>query len=108
MTAQTASQTIDLTTASRNAFPEKYPVDSWTPENWYKEVLNLPLVDAADRDAIERNLRLQRGWRWNLIPLFILGFVLVDLVVLELLRSRRSRGTYDGLAATGEKGYEHK
>ncbi|KAK0723155.1 hypothetical protein B0T26DRAFT_643240 [Lasiosphaeria miniovina] len=101
VTAQTAGQAIDLAVASRNSAPAHYPDDSWTPENWYDAVLGLPLTDDADRDAIARALRLMRGWRFNLIPLFVLGFVLGALVVLEVLSGRKPRGRY-GKTASGD------
>jgi hypothetical protein len=75
--------------------------DSWTPENWYKQVLKLPLEEDMIRKAIRQNLRIQTGWRYNLIPLFIIGLVLVVLVVLEVLTTRKNRGRY-GRAASGE------
>jgi hypothetical protein len=77
--------------AERNPAPAKYPDDRWTPENWYAAVLKLPLVSPGDRGLISRNVRNMEAWRWNLIALFILGFALVVLVVLELLRLRKER-----------------
>jgi hypothetical protein len=52
-----------------------------------------------------------RGWRWNLIPLFILGFILAASVLLELWRARKDRKANDtsplmlateGIAAEGK------
>lgn len=94
VTHMTDKQTIDLALAASNAFPAKYPKDSWTPETWYSAVLKLPLAKDSDRHLIEKSLVFIRGWRYNLIAMFILGFVLVVLVVQELRRSKRSRGMY--------------
>ncbi|KAK3387201.1 hypothetical protein B0H63DRAFT_152617 [Podospora didyma] len=102
VTATTANQTIDLSVASRNAAPAKYPDNDWTPENWFIAMLALPLVYEADRNAINYNLRLMRGWRYNIIPLFLLGFVLIDLVILEILRVRKSKGGMYGRTASGD------
>ncbi|KAK3321454.1 hypothetical protein B0T19DRAFT_445213 [Cercophora scortea] len=100
VTAQTANQAIDVGLAQRTT-PAKYNDGrDWTPENWYLAVLDLPLVSGDDRDVIARNVRLMRGWRFNIIPLFVLGFVLMDLVVLEVLRLQKSRGY--GRAATSD------
>ena len=77
--------------AEKNPAPAKYPDDRWTPENWYAAVLELPLVSQGDRRLISGNMRYMEAWRWNLIALFILGFALVVLVVLELLRLRKER-----------------
>lgn len=93
--SRTGKQVIDVAVAAQNAFPKKYPLDSWTPENWYKEVLNIPLVDDRDRTVIAYNLRIMRGWKYNLIAFFLVGFVLTGLVVAENLRSRRRGAKYD-------------
>jgi hypothetical protein len=85
----TGGQAIDLSVAQANPPPAKYPDDRWTPENWYAAVLDLPLVSGSQRKVISGNLTNMRAWRWNLIALFILGFVLLVLVALELLRLRR-------------------
>ena len=85
---------IDPASAALFPAPAKYPDGRWTPENWYAAVLELSLViSPEDQDVIARNLRLMRGWRWNLIPLSVLGVVLATLVMLELLRFRRERKT---------------
>ncbi|KAK3989843.1 hypothetical protein QBC44DRAFT_342322 [Cladorrhinum sp. PSN332] len=87
----TDNQMIIVRVAQINPFPTRYPLDRWTPENWYAAVLGLSLVDVRDRNGITTNLRLMRGWRWNTIPLFLLGFILAVLVVVEVIRSRRAR-----------------
>lgn len=89
LTAQTDDQTIDLAVAAANAQPLMYPLDNWTPENWFIAVLELPLAHDSDRSKIRNNLRLMRGWRWNLIPLFILGLTVACLAVWELIGGRR-------------------
>jgi hypothetical protein len=91
LTAQTDDQTINLTVAAANPEPLMYPLDKWTPENWFVAVLDLPLARDSDRSKISNNLRLMRGWRWNLIPLFILGVVVASLAVWELVGGRRWR-----------------
>ncbi|KAK0634919.1 hypothetical protein B0T17DRAFT_502515 [Bombardia bombarda] len=101
VTATTAGQSISLVLATDYQAPAKYPQDDWTPETWFSAVLNRPLVSQSDRDVIAHNLRLMRGWRLNIIPLFILGFVLMTLVIVEMVRMRKSRGTYGGAAAEG-------
>ncbi|KEF59207.1 uncharacterized protein A1O9_04051 [Exophiala aquamarina CBS 119918] len=89
LTAQTDDQTIDLAVAAANAQPLMYPLDNWTPENWFIAVLELPLAHDSDRNTIRKNLRLMRGWRWNLIPLFILGLTVASLAVWQLVGGRR-------------------
>ncbi|KAK5660769.1 hypothetical protein OQA88_12135 [Cercophora sp. LCS_1] len=97
--SKTGKQVIDLAEALRTAFPAKYDVDSWTPENWYKEVLNLPLTNAWERRWISYNLRIMRGWKYNLIALFVVGFILSTLVIVEQLRIRKSRIQYSRAAS---------
>ncbi|KIX91922.1 uncharacterized protein Z520_12358 [Fonsecaea multimorphosa CBS 102226] len=91
VTAQTDNQHINLAVAAANPEPKMYPLDNWTPENWFIAVLELPLAHASDRRDIRNNLRLMRGWRWNLIPLFILGVTVASLAVWELISGRRWR-----------------
>lgn len=50
-----------------------YPIGTWTPESWFNAVLKLDLVQDTDRGEIKTHLALLRGWRINLIPLFIMG-----------------------------------
>jgi hypothetical protein len=107
VTSTTNGQSIDLSVASANPDPTPYPLDSWTPETWYSAVLQLTLAAQDDRDTIGRYLHIMQAWRWNLIPMFVLGFILMDLVLLEIIRVRRSRGLY-GRAATKDNGEGHK
>jgi hypothetical protein len=88
-TSMTGGQAIDLGVAQANPPPAKYPDNRWTPENWYAAVLDLPLASDDQRRVISRNLTNMRSWRWNLIALFLLGFVLLVLVALEMFRLRR-------------------
>lgn len=84
-----AQGVIDYNVVKANPAPAHYPLGRWTPENWYDAVLALPLADYDNRRIIQSNVTVMRAWRWNLIPLFNLGFALLVLVVLELLRMRR-------------------
>lgn len=88
-TSMTGGQTIDLGVAEANPAPTRYPDGRWTPENWYAALLELPLVNPNNRRVISGNLGMMRGWRWNLVALFVLGFVLLVLVGLEVWRVRR-------------------
>ena len=101
VTEKTSGQSINLELLALNPYPIKYPVDDWTPENWYEQVLKLPLEEGLVPNAIRQNLRVQMGWRYNIIALFVVGLALVVLVVLEVLATRKNRGRY-GRAASGE------
>jgi hypothetical protein len=92
LTAQTNDQHIVLPVAQRFPEPQMYPLQDWTPENWFIAVLELDLALASDRRKINQQLRLMRGWKWNLIPLFILGLVVAGLAAREWLSSRAGMG----------------
>jgi len=94
VTEKTSGQSIDLKALALNHYPIKYMNDDWTPENWYKQVLKLPLEEGLVPKAIRQNLRVQMGWRYNLIALFIVASALVVLVVLEVLATRKHQGRY--------------
>ncbi|KAK4172542.1 hypothetical protein QBC36DRAFT_362453 [Triangularia setosa] len=80
----TSGQTIDLNVAKEYAYPLLYPDDRWTPETWFEAVLALPLENQRDEDVIRERLKLMRGWKWNTIPMFLLGLALAGLVVREV------------------------
>ncbi|KAK5219321.1 hypothetical protein LTR47_011539 [Exophiala xenobiotica] len=87
--AQTDNQSIELSVAEVHPDPQRYPVDKWTPDNWFKALLALPLAHDGDRGTLRYHLRLTSGWRWNLIPLFIVGAAVALLATSELVRERR-------------------
>lgn len=87
ITTSHAHQTIDLPTAAaldNRPYPNyvAYPLDAWTPENWFAAVLGqLQLVQPDQRDDIAAHLRVMRAWRWNLVPLFVVGVGLCVVAV---------------------------
>lgn len=94
VTHQTDGDRIDVnlaasTYAARDVavvFP--YPGGNWTPETWYKQVLTLGFVDRGEKGDIRTHVRLMEGWRWNLIPLFLLGGTVMAAAVTEWLERR--------------------
>ncbi|KAK3905348.1 hypothetical protein C8A05DRAFT_41679 [Staphylotrichum tortipilum] len=88
-TARTDDQAISVAVAMANPPPAAYPDGRWTPENWYSAVLDLPLLSADNRRVIGGHLSLMRAWRWNLLALFVLGFLLLVLVGWEMVRVRK-------------------
>ncbi|KAK5467173.1 hypothetical protein LTS15_000144 [Exophiala xenobiotica] len=87
--AQTDNQSIALSVAEAHPEPQMYPLDKWTPDNWFKALLTLPLAHDSDRGTLRYHLHLISGWRWNLIPLFIIGAAVALLATYELVRERR-------------------
>nr|POE63118.1 hypothetical protein CFP56_04021 [Quercus suber] len=105
ITAAHRNQSIDVALASsldNHPYPNfvAYPKDAWTPENWFSAVLQLDLPLASDRDDIRQHLVLMRGWRWNLIPMFLLGLAVCGLAVINALARRKAD-------ARGVKGSEY-
>lgn len=45
----------------------------WTIENWLNAVIQQEFIHDSDRHDIHRQLAIAKGWRINLVPLFILG-----------------------------------
>jgi hypothetical protein len=95
VTAATRGQSVDIATAAsldNRPYPNyvAYPKDDWTPETWFEAVLKLMLVDSSQRSDIEHHLTIMRAWKWNLIPLFLLGLTLSAVAVLEAWSERRN------------------
>jgi hypothetical protein len=98
ITHQTSSSRIDVSLAistyeNRNGavvFP--YPGDTWTPETWFKQVLKLGFVEEGEKGDIRTHVRLMEGWRFNLIPLFLLGGAVMGLAVVGWVGRRTGRG----------------
>ncbi|CAK3811693.1 hypothetical protein MYCFIDRAFT_210690 [Lecanosticta acicola] len=80
-----------------------YPMDKWTPELWFSAVLELSLRERSDRSDIRGHLRVMKGWRWNLIPMFILGLAVAVLAVMEAFVRRRQVSGRDEMAREAEK-----
>jgi hypothetical protein len=90
ITHETSGQTIDISNPNlQNTAP--YPLDSWTPQTWFGAVLDLPFVNEDDKNDARKHWRLMEGWKWNLIPLFLVEFAVVVVALLESLAYRRTR-----------------
>ena len=111
LTGKHAGQRIDEGVASQlgnRPYPDyvAYPLEFWTPENWFDAVLKLDLVEASDRGAIDLRVAVMRGWRYNLIPLFILGVAVSALAWWDASRRREDvrYGARDGELAMKQDG----
>jgi hypothetical protein len=85
-------QTIDVGVAETLKGVAKYPLDSWTPQNWFAALLELDIADEGVRRDIVSHLRVMRGWQYNLIPFFLVQLVETVLAVMDGLRWRKERG----------------
>jgi hypothetical protein len=88
-------QTIDIALAASldsRPYPNyvAYPKDDWTPETWFEAVLELTLVERSLRSDIEHHLTIMRAWKWNLIPLFLLGLAFSGVAILDAWMEMRN------------------
>jgi hypothetical protein len=95
VTNQTRGQTIDVALAASldsRPYPNyvAYPKDDWTPETWFEAVLELTLVEPSLRSDITDHLKIMRAWKWNLIPLFLLGAAFSGVAILDVWLERRN------------------
>jgi hypothetical protein len=88
VTNQTKGQSIDKAVAAQFQH-HAYPLDDWTPENWIKALLALPLTSDKDAKYLRGWLRVIEGWKWNLIPMFLIGLLVASLSVTMCVRQRR-------------------
>ena len=103
ITYQHDGQSIDVSLAStlnNRPYPDyhAYPLESWTPQNWFAAVLRLDLAKQSERSDIELHLVVMKVWKWNLIPLTVLGLIVVGLAFVEKsVRERRERRVLMGV-----------
>ena len=87
VTSQTKHQHI-LESAARSNVP--YSEQWWTPESWYKAVLELPLASEQHRHEISSAITRMEAWRWMLIPVFLVDILAFGITTLEMVRQRRT------------------
>ncbi|KAI7188543.1 hypothetical protein D0869_02720 [Hortaea werneckii] len=103
ITYQHDGQSIDVSLAStldNRPYPDyrAYPLESWTPQNWFAAVLRLDLAKQSERSDIELRLVVMKVWKWNLIPLTFFGLIVVGLAFVEKnVRERRERRVLMGV-----------
>lgn len=88
-----SGQTIDQSVARKldnRPYPDfvAYPLDTWGPENWFNAVRNLDLVHSSDRSNLDLKVSIMRGFRINLIPMFIIGAAVAVLAFWDAFRRR--------------------
>ncbi|KAK7192074.1 hypothetical protein PSPO01_01646 [Paraphaeosphaeria sporulosa] len=86
VTNETKHQHI-LESVARSNVP--YPEHWWTPENWYKAVLELPLASEQHRSSISSAVTHMVAWKWILIPIFLLDVLTFVITTVEMIRQRR-------------------
>lgn len=89
VTYQTTGRSIRVPIAANNQ-GKNYAEYQWTPETWFKAVLDLPLADPSKRDEISSKVTNMVAWRWILLPIFIIDIIAFSVTTLAWLRQRRS------------------
>ncbi|KAH8807294.1 hypothetical protein F5884DRAFT_856878 [Xylogone sp. PMI_703] len=87
ITNDTKGQSIDKNIAARFQ-SHAYPLDKWTPETWTKALLALPVTSSRDANYLRHWLRVMEGWKWNLIPMFIIN-ICVSVASVAVCLERR-------------------
>lgn len=86
VTNQTKHQTILSNLAHAG---ENYAANKWTPETWYKAVLDIPLVDESLKATFKSKIRNMEAWRWMLIPIFLTDIASLALAAIALIGARK-------------------
>ncbi|KAH8726526.1 hypothetical protein GQ44DRAFT_705778 [Phaeosphaeriaceae sp. PMI808] len=88
VTHQTAGQRIREPIAANNQ-GANYAEEKWTPETWFKAVLELPLAEAAQREEIETKVTNMVAWRWMLVPILIADIIAFGVTMQAWVGQRR-------------------
>jgi hypothetical protein len=102
VTYQTTGQHIRGPVAS-NTIGINYPEFNWTPETWFKAVLDLPLADEAQRTDMHGKVTIMVAWRWMLLPILLVDVVAFGFATMAWLEHRRSAGPRTNSANSIEK-----
>jgi hypothetical protein len=102
VTYQTTGQHIREPVAS-NTIGINYPEFQWTPETWFKAVLDLPLANEAKRNDIHDKVTNMVAWRWMLLPVFLVDVVAFGIAMIAWLKQRRGAGPRANSANSIEK-----
>ncbi|KAF2027191.1 hypothetical protein EK21DRAFT_72579 [Setomelanomma holmii] len=88
VTYQTNDQHIRAPVAANNQ-GVNYAEHKWTPETWFKAVLELPLTDSDKRDEIDSKVTNMVAWRWMLLPIFIVDIIAFGVTTMAWLKQRK-------------------
>ncbi|KAH7392408.1 hypothetical protein DE146DRAFT_766681 [Phaeosphaeria sp. MPI-PUGE-AT-0046c] len=102
VTNQTTGQSIRMPIAA-NTEGSNYAEFRWTPETWFKAVLDLPLADERRRNNIDSKVTNMVAWRWMLVPIFIVDVIAFGVTTWAWLKQRKNSTTRASSANTIEK-----
>ncbi|KAF2004012.1 hypothetical protein P154DRAFT_427492 [Amniculicola lignicola CBS 123094] len=94
VTNQTQGQSISSDIA-RNNIP--YPANKWTPETWFKAVLDLPLANEHQHNKISSRVNNMVAWRWMLIPIFLTDIAAFGIATWNLIKQRKGTRQTDSV-----------
>jgi hypothetical protein len=90
VTYQTWNQTISIPLAvALGQSPRPYPLNSWTPETWYRAVLRLSIADPSVAHTLRFHEHEMTAWRWWLLPYLLVNAFALGWTALHTLRQRR-------------------
>lgn len=97
VTYQTFNNTIDVAVAARIVDPldHQYPLDTWTPETWYRALQRLPIETGVD---IRTDYRAMVVWRWWILP-YLFVSASVCACTARVMFGARKQAKYHGLGA---------
>jgi hypothetical protein len=87
VTQRTRNQAITQAIAEANQ-DINYPVLEWTPETWFKAVLDTPLADSNQHDEIAAKVFNMTVWRWMLVPILVVDVVAWIVAALAVSKQR--------------------
>jgi hypothetical protein len=87
VTQRTRNQAISQAVAEVNQGID-YPALEWTPETWFKAVLDTPLEDRAQHDEIAAKVLSMTVWRWMLLPILVVDVAAWIVAALAVSKQR--------------------
>ncbi|KAL1969197.1 hypothetical protein VTN77DRAFT_451 [Rasamsonia byssochlamydoides] len=88
VTYQTRNQTISLPVAIGQS-PLPYQLNSWTPETWYRAVLQLSIADKSVADTLRFHYHEMAAWRWWILPYLLVSAFTLGCTAVHALQQRR-------------------
>jgi hypothetical protein len=87
VTQRTRNQAISQAVAEVNQ-GFNYPALEWTPETWFKAVLDTPLADRAQHDDMAAKVLNMTVWRWMLLPILVVDVAAWIVAALAVSKQR--------------------
>jgi hypothetical protein len=94
VTYQTFNNTINEAAAATIVDPSvnRYALDTWTPETWYRALQRLPIETSVD---IQPDYNSMVVWRWWILPYLFVSAGVCAWTARVMIREKRWRTAYD-------------